>query len=129
MSENRDSLPAMTIRDFRGTSVYVVGGSSGIGLAVAKILAGKGAHIVLFSRSEDKLQKALDDVKQAARGDDQRFGYKPLDVAKHNDVVEIMRRASGRFLAVKPGRAQTLFGELRGCPSPLWSGDSVDLWT
>jgi short-subunit dehydrogenase len=36
----------------------VIGGSSGIGLAVAKALVGSGAHVVIASRSSDKLEEA-----------------------------------------------------------------------
>ena len=90
----------MTIRDFKDQNAYVVGGSSGIGLAAAKILAEKGAHIVLFSRSEEKLQAALDEVRRAARDQAaQRFGYKALDVAVHDDVVNVMKQAVGEFIS------------------------------
>lgn len=41
----------------------MTGASEGLGLAAAKQLAAKGANIVLVSRSIDKLQAALEDVK------------------------------------------------------------------
>ena len=41
-----------------GTKVVVVGGSSGIGLGVAKAALGRGAHLVIVGRSQDKLLKA-----------------------------------------------------------------------
>lgn len=40
-------------------NVLVTGGSQGLGLALAKLLAERGAHVVLCSRSESKLQTAL----------------------------------------------------------------------
>ena len=36
--------------------VVVIGGSSGMGLATAKLLARKGSHVVIASRSEEKLE-------------------------------------------------------------------------
>jgi NAD(P)-dependent dehydrogenase (short-subunit alcohol dehydrogenase family) len=41
-----------------GTKVVVVGGSSGIGLGVAKAALGRGAHLVIVGRSQDKLLQA-----------------------------------------------------------------------
>lgn len=42
-----------------GKKVVVVGGSSGIGLAVASASLDRGAQVVIVGRSEDKLQAAL----------------------------------------------------------------------
>ncbi|TVR05304.1 MAG: SDR family NAD(P)-dependent oxidoreductase [Spirochaetaceae bacterium] len=43
---------------FRGSLACVTGGSSGIGLALARQLAGLGAHIVLIGRTPDRLAAA-----------------------------------------------------------------------
>jgi short-subunit dehydrogenase len=43
--------------------VLITGGSQGLGEAMAIQLAQKGADIVLVSRSEDKLKKALANVE------------------------------------------------------------------
>jgi NAD(P)-dependent dehydrogenase (short-subunit alcohol dehydrogenase family) len=42
--------------------IVVIGGSSGMGLATAKRLAQDGAHIVIASRSEEKLKAALQEI-------------------------------------------------------------------
>ncbi|MGD9238406.1 MAG: SDR family NAD(P)-dependent oxidoreductase, partial [Desulfobacterales bacterium] len=39
-------------------NAVVIGGSSGIGLAVAKALVNSGAHVVIASRSSNKLNEA-----------------------------------------------------------------------
>lgn len=44
--------------DFSGQRVLVLGGSSGIGFATAKLAAGLGAEVTIASRSQDKLVKA-----------------------------------------------------------------------
>lgn len=43
--------------------MLVTGGSQGLGLALAKLLAQRGAHVVICSRSEAKLKTALADVE------------------------------------------------------------------
>ncbi|MGE5469872.1 MAG: SDR family NAD(P)-dependent oxidoreductase [Bacteroidota bacterium] len=44
------------IADWRGRRVWLVGASSGIGAAVARELAGRGARLALSARRADKLQ-------------------------------------------------------------------------
>jgi NAD(P)-dependent dehydrogenase (short-subunit alcohol dehydrogenase family) len=44
----------------------VIGGSSGMGFATAKLLARKGAYVVMASRSEEKLKAALADIEGKA---------------------------------------------------------------
>ncbi len=46
------------MKDYSNKIVYVVGGSSGIGLAAAELFSEKGAHVCLFARNEERLQKA-----------------------------------------------------------------------
>ncbi len=43
---------------FQGQRIVVIGGSSGMGLATAKMAAAEGAVVVIASRSEDKLRQA-----------------------------------------------------------------------
>lgn len=42
--------------------VVVVGGSSGIGEATAKMLAAEGAEVIIASRSKEKLQRAAESI-------------------------------------------------------------------
>lgn len=51
--------------DRRG--VIVTGGSSGIGLATARLYAARGFHVGLVARTEDKLGKAADEVRSSRR--------------------------------------------------------------
>lgn len=59
--------------------IVVIGGSSGMGLATAKHLALEGAHIVIASRTEEKLKAALSEIKGKAEA-------KPLDFTDEQGV-------------------------------------------
>lgn len=49
--------------DFSGKNVVVAGGSSGINLGIAKLFAAHGANLYIFSRSEDKVTKAVEELR------------------------------------------------------------------
>lgn len=46
-----------------GKHVFVTGGSQGLGLALAELLAAKGANVTICSRTESKLREAVEKVK------------------------------------------------------------------
>jgi hypothetical protein len=50
--------------DFSGKVVIITGASSGIGEATAKLVASKGAKIILGARREDKLQQIGDQIEK-----------------------------------------------------------------
>jgi len=43
--------------------VYITGGSSGLGLSLAQILATKGANISIVARNQKKLDSALSSLE------------------------------------------------------------------
>ncbi|MFO1319439.1 MAG: SDR family oxidoreductase [Burkholderiales bacterium] len=48
---------------FRGTTVFVTGGGSGINLGVAKSFAALGAHVGICGRTQEKLDRAADALR------------------------------------------------------------------
>lgn len=52
--------------DFHGEVALITGGSSGLGLQMARELAGEGARLVICARDEEELQRAGEDLE--ARG-------------------------------------------------------------
>lgn len=67
--------------NYAGKNCLVTGGSSGIGLALAKELALKNANVWILARNEEKLQSALKDIQALRQSRTQEFGYCSVDVA------------------------------------------------
>ena len=49
----------MPIDRFEGKVAFVTGGASGIGLGIARVLAGRGAQVVLADLRQDHIDHAL----------------------------------------------------------------------
>jgi 3-dehydrosphinganine reductase len=76
----------------------VTGGSSGIGLAISKILASVGAHVWLVARNPERLQAAMREVEATRTSPEQVCGIAPADVTIAEQAaaaVEMVTRASG----------------------------------
>jgi len=54
--------------DFHGQHIVVTGGSSGIGLATARLLASRGARVSLIARRKDLLDEAVAGIGDNAAG-------------------------------------------------------------
>lgn len=62
--------------------VFITGGSSGIGLEIARIAAAQGADTWLLARRQDVLESALEQVRAAATRREQRFGTVSVDLSQ-----------------------------------------------
>jgi NAD(P)-dependent dehydrogenase (short-subunit alcohol dehydrogenase family) len=80
----------MKPRDFDGKNVFVVGGSTGIGLAVAKRIAALGADVTIFARRREPLVQAVEEIERDCRRPAQRVSWWQLDVADRDRVQEVM---------------------------------------
>ncbi len=63
-----------------GRRVFITGGSSGIGLALARSLVAQGAHVAIAARGAEQLERARAELAAEARGD-QRVEAFVLDVS------------------------------------------------
>ncbi len=81
------------MRGFEGAMIYITGGSSGIGLAMAKIFASRGANLLLMARNAQKLEEARKLVELSRRGPEQKIGVLSVDVADIADVEQKMQAA------------------------------------
>jgi 3-dehydrosphinganine reductase len=64
------------------TTVIVTGGSSGIGLATAKLYASRGCDVAIIGRSADKLAAAEKELRAIATAPGQRIETRSADLSK-----------------------------------------------
>lgn len=82
---------------FSGRTAFVVGGSSGIGLAVAQELARQGASLCLLARRQELLEQAAAKVRALARRPQQRVLWACLDVIDADMTGQVMRQMAAEF--------------------------------
>lgn len=99
--------------------VIITGASSGIGEATAKLLAEKGAKVVLGARREDRL-KALTDSIVATGG---QAVYRVTDVVNPADSQALVQMATDTF-----GRVDVIFLNAGLMPSSPLSAMKTDEW-
>ena len=84
-------LPEKT---FEGRVGIITGGATGIGFAVAREVARLGARVVICSRKEENLGKAVEQIRsETGRAD--AAGYHVLDVRNAEAVEEMAAKVDG----------------------------------
>jgi 3-dehydrosphinganine reductase len=78
---------------FYGKTALITGGSSGIGLALARQLAARGASLWLAARDEGKLEAARKELAAAAADPAQKIGCTPTDVAREDQARNAVDQA------------------------------------
>ena len=81
--------------NIKGKIAIVTGASSGIGLAVAKLLTQKGAKVVLVARSKEKMAKISQKLPNSI--------VIQADMTKANEIKEMVKKVKDHF-----GRADIL---------------------
>ncbi|KAK3725168.1 3-dehydrosphinganine reductase [Vermiconidia calcicola] len=77
--------------DVDGRTVLITGGSQGMGRGLAKLLAQKGANVVIVARNEQKLAEALKYIASSAKDpSNQRFHSISADVTKPEENTRII---------------------------------------
>ncbi len=87
----------MPIPTYNNRNIFISGGSSGIGLAVARKLARQGANVIIFARNPERLRKAVDDISACRASGSQRFDGKTVDVSDCDRVKTVMENAVEEF--------------------------------
>lgn len=77
-------------RDLRGRTALVTGANGGLGLATARGLTARGAHVVLACRSIERGQAAVDAL--LAEQPDASTSLEPVDMADPGSVTDLAAR-------------------------------------
>ena len=77
----------------KGRAALITGGSSGIGLAIARALAEDGYGVTLSARKPDKLEAAAEEL----RGDGAEIEAVPANMAKEEDLLRLVGAHRERF--------------------------------
>ncbi|RFU93263.1 MULTISPECIES: SDR family oxidoreductase [Citrobacter] len=99
--------------------VVITGASSGLGEATARLLAARGAKLILGARRLDKLEKLASEIT-AAGGEALAV---TTDVAKHDDVVNLIQSALKKY-----GKVDVLVNNAGVMPMAAMSKLKVDEW-
>jgi len=96
--------------------VVITGASSGIGAATARLLASKGAKVVLGARREDRLQELVQEIGANAI-------YRVTDVADQQQVHDLLALAVTTY-----GRVDVLYNNAGTMPQGNLSDREYDKW-
>lgn len=99
--------------------VVITGASSGIGEATAKLLASKGAKVVLGARREEKLAKIVADIES----DGGTASYKVTDVRDPKEVKDLVQLANDKY-----GALDVIFNNAGIMPTSPISALHTDEW-
>src|SRR6185295_14709839 len=83
---NTDKRDAMALFDLKGRVAIVTGGNGGIGLGMAKGLAGAGATVVVVGRNEKKNKEAMKELKA-------------LGATASSQIVDVTKEAACKKMA------------------------------
>lgn len=94
------------------THVMIIGGGSGMGLALARAVLAEGMDVTIVGRSADRLAAARARLEQAARG---TIGTVPADVGREEDVAGLFARVeSVDHVAVTAADVTGAYGRTTG---------------
>ena len=99
---------------------YVVGGTEGIGLAVAARLVARGDDVLVASRSQAKLDAALRQLEVARASTTQRVVALTVDLADASSIDDFVAEAVSVF------GPPTLLVNTAGYARPGWLGEIPD---
>jgi NADP-dependent 3-hydroxy acid dehydrogenase YdfG len=105
--------------NIKGKVVAITGASSGIGEATARLLAERGAHVVIGARRTERLEKLVADIN--ARGGSARF--RAVDVTSREDTQAFVDFAKAEF-----GRLDVLVNNAGVMPLSNMAEVKVDEW-
>ncbi|KAI0049047.1 oxidoreductase [Auriscalpium vulgare] len=91
--------------DAAGKHCYITGGSSGLGLALAKMLAAQGAHVSIVARDEQRLARALVELETVRQSKAQLFQVFSYSLLTAEASEAALKAAMERHSDVTPDAA------------------------
>jgi 3-dehydrosphinganine reductase len=81
---------------YKGKHIFITGGSTGLGEALAQKLFDQGANVTIVARNEDNLKKAQEKISKSKKGKIQYFSF---DLSNPNieDVDKLIDKAENSF--------------------------------
>ena len=77
--------------DFTGKNVFVAGGTSGINFGIALLFAQQGANVAVLSRSQEKVDRAVEELtKQATHTEQKSLGFS-ADVRDYTAIEQALQ--------------------------------------
>ncbi|PNS19891.1 3-ketodihydrosphingosine reductase tsc10 [Sphaceloma murrayae] len=77
-----------------GRTVLLTGGSQGMGKGLGKLLARKGANLIIVARDKKKLEAALGEISAEAKSPSQRFHYISADVTSPEENTRLLNEST-----------------------------------
>jgi 3-oxoacyl-[acyl-carrier protein] reductase len=104
----------------QGARVLVTAASQGLGAATAHLFSAEGAHVVINSRSADKLQAMADSIQQATGNPVYAL---PADVTDNDDATKMIHDAADKL-----GGLDVLVTNAGGPPSGVFDDLEQSQW-
>jgi len=84
--------------DVKGKHVFITGGSTGLGLALAQRYAKAGAYVTIVARTASKLEAAVESIQsQVSKDDHSKIQFRSCDVTNEAQIVEAVLSAAKAF--------------------------------
>ncbi|KAF8208980.1 oxidoreductase [Mycena galopus ATCC 62051] len=96
-----------------GLHCYVTGGSTGLGLELAKLLTQKGAHVSIVARNQDRLDSALEQLEAARQSPAQQLHAYSFSLYTAADSAAALEAVCAPFDGNAPDAVFTCAGAAR----------------